>query len=1132
MYTTRKLAVYNPLIQLNYVVMNKNWIKLVEEKVKKSEIAGFLSNRNLSQILPRYYRDNFDVDEALEDIKKIDLLIQQQCIQVRMIDDRKSQRFYIKLYALNHAVTLSQSMSILESMGLKVLLEKPYQLQSDGQDIWLHHFTLEKSHAPNAFDPEKIPRYFEELFDSVWHKKTENDDFNQLLFTTSLKAGNITILRAYTAYLHQIAFPYSRVLVIETLNEHPPITLKLIKLFLYKFDPTSDDHDKFEVARKDYFTMLDKIESLDQDFIFRQLFNLIYATVRTNFFQPLSKENSYLSFKFDSERIENLPLPCPAYELFIYSPRFEGIHLRGGKVARGGLRWSDRKEDYRTEILGLMKAQMVKNAVIVPTGSKGGFITKHTAGLDRDDLISEVKSCYRLYTQAMLELTDNLVKGDVVHPASTIIHDQDDPYLVVAADKGTSTFSDTANVVSVQMNFWLHDAFASGGSAGYDHKMMGITARGAWESVKRHFRVLGKDIQTENFTALAIGDMSGDVFGNGMLLSPNIQLVAAFNHLHIFIDPDPDVKVSYDERKRLFELPRSSWLDYKKNLISKGGGIFSRNSKKIPLSLEMKSLTGSNKDDVTPNELIKLLLLSPVELLWNGGIGTYVKGSIESHSSVKDKINNAIRINGDELKARVIGEGGNLGFTQLGRIEYANNGGLIYTDSIDNSAGVDCSDHEVNLKIMFSRLILQDKMQLKERNRLLTDMTEDIAKLCLQNNYDQTQIIDMIHMQSANLMHEHDRFINYMEKNNILDRKLEYLPSKESVTDRIASNQGLTRPELCILLSYSKLTYKHALLSSQLSDEPYFNLILSGYFPVAMQRKFKSEILSHPLKREIIATQISNQIINQVGPGFGFRMREETGANIVSIAKAFVISQAVFNTQKLWVDLQGLDNQVNEQNRYACFRMISGLLERSISWLLRHHPAHLDVERLVNRYQPDCLRLRKVIPHALTGQIRKSYASSRRLLLKQGIPDHIASELAETTMLASTFDIIEIRISQKSSIENTTRLFFSVAERLQLNWVRDRISDTNVRNHWHHLAVANMRNSLHRNQRKLTEVILQSVNNKRHTTKALNQWIDKYSYAIHRYEKILNELQALRKLDFTMASVAVSEVRRLLTLAP
>lgn len=1110
----------------------KNWITELENHIKNSDLADFFHGKDLHKIFPRNYRDDFKVIDAFEDTAKINQLLKLQTLQVQLNDDNQSTHFTIKLYSLDQAVTLSQSMSILESMGLEVLLEKPYQLQINEHEVWIHHFTLKRCHELCVHDHGKMPRYFRELFISVWNREIENDQFNQLLFSTCLKKHNISIFRALTAYLHQINFPYSQALIIETLNQHPLITLTLVKLFLYKFDPVENQSDKYKETHEKYLELLNDIESLDQDLIFKRFMNLIDATVRTNYFQPSNMKNGYITFKFNSADILNLPSPKPVYEIFVYSSRFEGIHLRGGKVARGGLRWSDRKEDYRTEVLGLMKAQMVKNAVIVPSGSKGGFITKQTAKLKREEVFEEVKTCYQLYVHALLELTDNIIDNKVITPKFTRKYDLDDPYLVVAADKGTATFSDAANTVSEQQNFWLQDAFASGGSAGYDHKVMGITARGAWESVKRHFRGLGKNIQTEPFTVLGIGDMSGDVFGNGMLLSPVIQLVAAFNHLHIFIDPDPDVESSFTERQRLFKLPRSGWSDYNKKLISKGGGIFSRSLKKIPLSPEMQALTGSTSSHLTPDELIRLLLKSSVDLIWNGGIGTYVKASSETHEQVKDKTNDALRINGLELKSKVVGEGGNLGFTQLGRIEFASKGGLIYTDSIDNSAGVDCSDHEVNLKIMLSQLVLRGELSLDERNSMLADMTDDIAQLCLQNNYDQTQIIDTILIRSSEMMHEHNRFIRHLENTKVLNRKIEFLPYEDTIVERNSQNQGLYGPELCILLSYSKLAYKDALLSSDLASEAFFDETLLEYFPLCMQQKYANEILAHPLKREIIATQLSNQVINKIGPGFGFKMREETGANIVSIAKAYAISKKVFDTDKLWKNIQNLDNQVNEINRYTSFRMVSGLLEKSISWLLRNHSSHLDVEELIKRYQNDFLRLRKVIPHALTGQARKTYTSTKRQLLKQKFPENIAVELAENSILASAYDIIEIKFSQKTNTENTARLFFALSERLQLNWIREQISETNVRNHWHQLAVVNMRNELHRLQRQLTESILSSISNKRHTTKALKLWMEKYDYAIRRYDQMLSELQALRKLDFTMASVAVFEVRRLLSLNP
>ena len=1109
--------------------MHKHWIEDLAELIDRDGSLPNFPQKTLHEMFPRSYRDDFDVDEALRDLKQMQQAVDSGRLQVRLTVDARAGLYAIKLYALDNAVTLSHSMSILESMGLEVLMEKPYHMKLEGQALWLHHFSLSGFKDPCIGDSSKLPAYFAELFRDAWYGRSENDAFNRLLFSTCLPEADINLLRAYAAYLHQVQFPYTRNLIIETLSAHPAITLRLVRMFHLHFDP-DQRADEFSSERDRYLEALNEIESLDQDRIFRQMLNLVEATMRCNYFQKPTGELEYLSFKFESGLVNGLPEPRPLYEIFVYSARFEGIHLRGGKVARGGIRWSDRREDYRTEVLGLMKAQMIKNAVIVPAGSKGGFVTKRIAGLDRDASFNEVRNCYQLYIRALLELTDNIVHGEVVHPVRTRVYDDPDPYLVVAADKGTASFSDTANAIAMELDYWLQDAFASGGSTGYDHKKMGITARGAWESVKRHFRVLGRDIQSEPFRVIGIGDMSGDVFGNGMLLSRKIELVAAFNHQHIFIDPSPDCETSYAERERLFRLPRSGWNDYNHKLISKGGGIFSRRKKKIPMSPEMQALTTCSRDAVTPDELIQLLLKAPVDLLWNGGIGTYVKSEKESNADVMDKANDALRVNGRELRVKVVGEGGNLGFTQLGRIEYAMNGGLIYTDSIDNSAGVDCSDHEVNIKIAFSRMVLRKEMSLDERNHLLEDMTDEVAQLCLRNNYTQTQIIDIVLMRSAELMHEHRRFIRHLEKHRVLRRKLEYLPSDKEITERIARNQGLTAPEISILLPYSKLFYKNALLASEIAEEPFAESVLLDYFPEPMRAPFREEILSHPLKKEIIATQLSNQVIDQIGPGFGFRMREETGANIVNIARAHQISKTVLDIEPLWSKLEQLDCRVNEINRYQAFSLISGLLERSISWMLRYHPTNLRVNAMIERYHGDCRRLRKVIPKALSGQARRTYTRSHRQFLKQGFPDALARELAEISILASAFDIIEVRLALRSPIENTARLFFALSERLQLNWIREQISETNVRNHWHQLAVANMRNTLHRYQRDLTRAILQSVPNKRHTTKALKNWMQQYDYAIQRYDQILAELQALRKLDFTMASVAVFEVRRLLAM--
>ena len=1077
------------------------------------------------------YQGDFSVADAIPDLEVLATINTRNRVQARLVKiSRDPKNYSIKLFTLKDSIPLSQSMPILESMGLEVLIGRPYRIRLGNRNYWINHFTLEHGKNICDVDPQNIPPYFSELFESIWLRRSENDAFNHLLFSACIKAENIQILRAYTAYLQQIRFPHSREYIIETLNSYPEITLLLVRGFLKKFNPEAENQSAYIDIFTQVRQLLHTIESLDHDLIYKHLLNLIESTVRTNYFQPDRGNSGHISFKLDSQLIDNLPKPSPRFEIYVYAARFEGIHLRGGRVARGGIRWSDRREDYRTEVLGLMKAQMVKNAVIVPSGSKGGFITKQISQIPSSDIYAEVQACYSIYIEALLELTDNRSAEGIEPPKYTRLHDESDPYLVVAADKGTAAFSDVANAIAQKRDFWLDDAFASGGSQGYDHKKMGITARGGWESVKRHFRGLGRNIQKENFTVVGIGDMSGDVFGNGMLLSPCIQLVAAFNHMHIFIDPNPDVKKSEKERRRLFNLGRSTWNDYKKQLISTGGGVFLRSAKQINLTPEIRQLLGCKEDHLTPNELIVYILKAQVDLIWNGGIGTYFKAGAETDSDVADKNNDAIRINGRQMRAKALGEGGNLGITQRGRVEFAQAGGLVYTDSIDNSAGVNCSDKEVNIKILLSQLVKTGELSPEERNQLLVDMTDEVAQKCLFNNYRQTQIIDVIEQDAALRMYQHARFMRHLEEEKILNRRLEYLPSDKQITDRIARNEGLTRPELSILLSYSKLTYKNALLGSSSLTEDCYDAMLLGYFPRLIRKRFASEILQHPLRKEIIATILSNQIANNIGIGFGSRIREETGSTIEDIAKAYVVCVEVFGLYDTWRKLEQLDNVVHEDDRYESFRAVSGLLERSISWLLRHQPSDFNVSEVIQRYKSDTQSLVNVISSSIIGKSRKNYLASKRLFIKYRLPPALAQELVDKTTLASAFDIIEVKANLGIEIENVAKLFYAVSERLQLHWIRDAISKTIVRNHWNHLAILNLRNDLHANQHNLTKLVLQTVENKRHTGKAMAIWEEQNTAALERYDSMLNEFGAMRTVDFPTISVAVAEVSRLVQL--
>ena len=1108
--------------------MNK-WYRQLFKQI--DDIPEFNKLKVSEESFSENYQGDFSFDDAIPDLEVLATISTRNRAQARLVKiSRDPKNYSIKLFTLKDTIPLSQSMPVFESMGLQVLIGRPYRIQLGKRTYWINHFTLERGDDICDIDPEKIPRYFSDLFESIWSLRSENDAFNHLLFSACIKAQNIQILRAYTAYLQQIRFPHSREYIIETLNSYPDITLLLVKGFLHKFDPERLNRDDYLEIFEQIGERLHDIESLDHDLIYRRVLNLIDATVRTNYFQDDRDGTGHISFKLDSQRIESLPRPSPRFEIFVYATRFEGIHLRGGRVARGGIRWSDRREDYRTEVLGLMKAQMVKNAVIVPAGSKGGFITKQISHLPSTEIYGEVQACYSLYINALLEITDNRLGSEIEQPSQLRVHDEADPYLVVAADKGTAAFSDVANEIAAAHGFWLDDAFASGGSQGYDHKKMGITARGGWESVKRHFRGLGRNIQEEPFSVVGIGDMSGDVFGNGMLLSPCIQLVAAFNHMHIFIDPKPDIKTSYRERERLFGLSRSGWNDYNKKLISKGGGVFLRKAKKIDLTPEIKRLIDCKEDHLTPNELIVYILKSQVDLIWNGGIGTYIKAANETDADVSDKSNDAIRINGRQVRAKAVGEGGNLGVTQRGRIEYAQAGGLIYTDSIDNSAGVDCSDNEVNIKILLSQLVKSGRLTGKQRNQLLVDMTDEVAQKCLLNNYRQTQIIDSIEQHAALNMYQHARFMRHLETGKIMSRKLENLPSDKQVTDRIAKNQGLTRPELSILLSYSKLTYKNALLESSALTEECYDTLLLGYFPRLIRERYADEILQHPLRKEIIATILSNQIANNIGIGFGSRIREETGSTIEDIAKAYVVGVEVFDLYDTWRNLEKLDNVVHEQDRYETFQAVSGLLERSISWLLRNQPSDFNVSHVIERYKTDTRILREVISSAIIGQSRKHYLANKRRFVKYRLPVALAHDLVDMTTLAAAFDIIEIKSKLYSDTENVARLFYALSERLQLHWIRDAISQTIVRNHWNHLAILNLRNELHANQHSLTELVLQIVDNKRHTNKAMAIWEEQNGDALERYDSILNEFSAMRTCDFPTISVAVSEVRRLVQL--
>ena len=882
------------------------------------EEAGTGLFQRYREALPVGYMDDFPARTAVADIVRIEDLAADDDLNLGMSlyhpVEAPDDFLRFKLYSPGDKIPLSSALPLLENMGVRVIDEHPYSIEPAGSSpVWIYNFGLSQE-VREGLKTDDVGDIFQDSFARMWSGTVENDRFNRLVLLAGLTWRRITVLRACCKYLRQTGTTFSQAYMEDTLAANPHVARLLVKLFEVRFDPDQGERsDKEDRLREKIEETLEEVMSLDEDRILRSFLNVMLATVRTNYFQvgPDGEPKPYLSFKLDPAKIPELPLPRPMFEVFVYSPRMEGVHLRGGEVARGGIRWSDRKEDFRTEILGLMKAQTVKNAVILPVGAKGGFVVKQPpAGGDREELASEVLACYKAFIRGLLDLTDNFEDGNVKPPPRVVRHDEDDPYLVVAADKGTATFSDTANDISEEYGFWLGDAFASGGSSGYDHKKMAITARGTWESVERHFRELGKDVQEEDFTVVGVGDMSGDVFGNGMLLSRHIKLVGAFDHRHIFFDPDPDAETSFTERERLFNLPRSTWKDYDKDLISEGGGVFPRTAKSIKLSPQIKELLDVEKNSLPPNEVIKSLLKSPVDLFWNGGIGTYVKASHETHADVGDKSSDALRVDGKELRCRVVGEGGNLGFTQPGRVEYALNDGKIYMDAIDNSAGVDCSDHEVNIKILLDSVVKSQDMTVKQRDELLVEMTEEVARLVLRNNYGQAQAISSAVMQAVPMAEVHARYISALEDSGHLNRSLEFLPGGEEIAERKSKDMGLVAPEFAILLSYTKIHLYDELLDSDVPEDPYLSSELERYFPTPLRERFRDRMEDHRLRREIIATHLANSLVNRCGTTFVYRLGEETGAPPSEISRAYTAAREIFGLRDLWTEIEALDKRI------------------------------------------------------------------------------------------------------------------------------------------------------------------------------------------------------------------------------
>ncbi|MEO0973325.1 MAG: NAD-glutamate dehydrogenase domain-containing protein, partial [Pseudomonadota bacterium] len=898
---------------------------------------------------------------------------------------------------------------------------------------------------------EEVEDIFRDAAAAVWHGQAENDGFNSLVLRARLPWRDAMVLRAYCRYLLQTGLPFSQSYMEQVLGEYAPLSRALVALFRARLDPESHDEQEAGAQAATIEAALDDIASADEDRIVRAFYNVVLATLRTNYFQRHGEDQSppsYVSFKLDPAQIPDLPEPRPTFEIFVYSPRVEGVHLRTSKVARGGLRWSDRREDFRTEILGLMKAQKVKNTVIVPTGAKGGFVAKRLPEGDRDAIMAEGIACYRLFIRGLLDVTDNIVDGQTVAPADTVCLDEPDSYLVVAADKGTATFSDIANEVAKSYGFWMGDAFASGGSVGYDHKKMGITARGAWEAVKRHFREHALDTQSQAFTVAAIGDMSGDVFGNGMLLSRQILLKAAFNHLHIFLDPEPDAARSFAERERLFALPRSTWDDYQRDVISEGGGVFSRRSKSIQLSAQARAMLDLEDDEISPNALISAILKMRVDLLWNGGIGTYVKASDESHAEAGDRTNDALRVNGRDLRCRVVGEGGNLGLTQRARIEYSLAGGAINTDSIDNAGGVDCSDHEVNIKILLDLLVKDGTVSPSQRDATLAQMTDDVAKLVLRSNYLQTQTISLTELVACERFREHVHLMRSLERERELSRALEFLPDEEEVAARSKAGRGLTRPEMAVLVSYAKMHLYRALIESSAPEDPQLAEELRTYFPQQLVTLASERLTDHPLAREIIATQVTNNLVNRMGPTFAHRTMEDTGADAGAVAQAYTAALFSLDMPELWDAIETLDNQAHASVQHSMLLTTARVLRQSTYWLLDRQRGELDIGRLVDRYQRGIRVVRETLPEVLSERERKAYDRGVADYCQIDVPATTAKAMAALGPLPCAFDIVDIAAESQMDVAAMAQLYFQVGGLAGADWLRDAVEQLSIVGRW------------------------------------------------------------------------------------
>lgn len=1086
-----------------------------------------------SDIYSAAYKESYSGDEGVKDIDRIQQLGEGKRLgfDLDTCNSTVGAEYSFKIFSYESQLILSDVVPILENLGLQIISEKGFELKRDEQaSIWIHDFSLARRHVGNAFSDD-LKNNFETAFRAIWEKHTDDDSFNALVVTANLPWRDIALLRAYAAYLKQIQFGYSTEFFADTLIKHKEITVLLLQYFQQAFAPKgkAEGRKQLEATKKGILKKVEEVTNLSEDGALRAFLNLISATQRTNYFQhdkTTGELKNYFSFKLLPENINGIPLPRPKYEIFVYAREVEGVHLRGGEVARGGLRWSDRIEDYRTEVLGLVKAQQVKNSVIVPVGAKGGFVVK-AAAADRDEFMALGVECYKTFISGLLDITDNIVDGEIVPPPEVRRRDGDDPYLVVAADKGTATFSDIANGIAENYGFWLGDGFASGGSNGYDHKAMGITAKGAWVSVQRHFRELGINVQKQDFSVVGIGDMSGDVFGNGMLLSRHICLTAAFNHLHIFIDPNPDSAASFKERQRLFRKPRSNWADYNSKLISKGGGVFSRDAKSIPVSRQMKERFAIEADALTPDQLIKALLSSPVDLIWNGGIGTYVKASSESHAQVGDKGNDALRVNGNELRCRVVGEGGNLGFTQLARIEFGKHGGVSLTDFIDNSAGVDCSDHEVNIKILLNELSANGSLSQGRRNRLLESMTDTVSELVLANNYAQVQSIGIALTQTKSRHQEYIDLLRFLEKHASLDREIEFLPNDEQLEERETKGVYFSRPEISVLTSYMKMYLKQELAGADYLDDPYLLPYLHSAFPQALAKRYGKEMEQHALRPKIIATQLANLVVNKLGPSFVYRIVESTASTVPEVIKAAIIAMNICRIDESWQAVEALDYRIKTDTQAEMMSSLVRLVRRTTRWLLRNRRGNLDFESEVALFAKPMVQFKKMLPEKLPSESSELYNAKLKSLKDKGVKAELAHEICSADFLYPATSLIEVSQSTGEKLAVVADIYYSLGELLKLNWLGTMINQLPVSNYWQALARETYLDDLSWQQRALTCNVVSAKNLSGSGKTKVANWSDKHAETIARATNMLTLLQAENNPDYSMFSVALRELLNL-----